>query len=151
MNLLASEAPAIEDSSASAAASLGLSYPLASEAPAIEGLEVKPALAPAEKPALAPAEKPALAPAEKPALAPAEKPALAPAEKPASVALIRPNCSEKKIAEKPQGGLNRNNTSFPIKNFESLKNIKIESKWHFLKYYQNIVRIYMKTQVTSTA
>ena len=39
--------------------------------------------------------------------------------------------------------MDRNNTSFSIKLFEYLKNVKIDSKWNFLKYYQNIVRVYM--------
>src|SRR3989344_4784653 len=33
--------------------------------------------------------------------------------------------------------MDRNNTSFSIKLFEYLKNVKIDSKWNFLKYYIN--------------
>jgi superfamily II DNA or RNA helicase len=37
----------------------------------------------------------------------------------------------------------RNSTNFPIKLFEYLKTVKFDSKYSFLKYYQNIVREFM--------
>jgi len=39
--------------------------------------------------------------------------------------------------------MNRNNTSFPIKLYENLKNVEFTSEYSFLKYYQNIVRIFL--------
>lgn len=38
--------------------------------------------------------------------------------------------------------INRNNTNFPIELFEKLKNAEITNEYDFLKYHQNIVRIF---------
>ena len=39
--------------------------------------------------------------------------------------------------------MNRNNTSFTIKLYEYLKNVEFKNEYSFLKYYQNIVRIFL--------
>jgi superfamily II DNA or RNA helicase len=39
--------------------------------------------------------------------------------------------------------LDRNNTNFPLRLFEYLKGVKFDTKYSFLKYYQNIVREFM--------
>lgn len=39
--------------------------------------------------------------------------------------------------------LDRNNTNFPKQLFEYLKNVKWDHKYDFLKYYQNLARIFM--------
>lgn len=39
--------------------------------------------------------------------------------------------------------LNRNNTNFPVQLFEYFKNAQWDTKYSFLKYYQNLVRAYV--------
>lgn len=39
--------------------------------------------------------------------------------------------------------LDRRNTNFTLQLFEYLKNVKLDSEYDFLKYYQQIIRIYM--------
>ena len=39
--------------------------------------------------------------------------------------------------------MDRNNTNFPVALFEHFKNTKFDTKYSFLKYYQNVVRSYM--------
>lgn len=41
--------------------------------------------------------------------------------------------------------LNRNNTNFPLQLLEFIKNLKRDNEYDFLKYYQNVVREYVKS------
>jgi superfamily II DNA or RNA helicase len=40
--------------------------------------------------------------------------------------------------------INRNNTNFPVRLFELLKGVEFSDEYSFLKYYQNIVRFYVR-------
>jgi superfamily II DNA or RNA helicase len=54
-------------------------------------------------------------------------------------ALIEPHFG----ADDGPGVFDRNSTNFPLRLFEYLKSVKFDTKYSFLKYYQNIVREFM--------